>query len=38
MTLDWGTHNIIIYDIDKTKVVLFFIARKQKLLQQLTAI
>lgn len=37
VTLDWGIHNVVIYDINKTKAMLFFKARKKKLLKQLIA-
>lgn len=37
MILDWGTRNTVTYDIGKTEGVLFSKARKQKLLEQLTA-
>ncbi len=35
--LKWGTRNIVTYDISKTKAMLFSKARKQKLLESLTA-
>ena len=37
MTLTWGKRNVVTYDIGKTEAVLFFKARKQKLLEQLIA-
>lgn len=37
MTLDWGKRNAVTDDIGKTKAVLFSKAKKQKLLEQLTA-
>ena len=36
ITLNWGTHNAVTYDISKTKAMLFSKTRKQKLLEQLT--
>ena len=37
ITLEWGTRNAVTYDISKTEAMLFSKARKQKLLEQLTA-
>lgn len=37
ITINWGTRNTVIYNISKTKTMLFFKARKQKLLKQLIA-
>ena len=33
ITLDWGTHNAVTYDITKTEAILFFKARNQKLVK-----
>ena len=38
ITLNWRTHNAVIYDISKTKAMLFSKAKKKKLLEQLTTI
>ena len=37
ITLNWGSRNAVTYDIGKTEAMLFSKARKQKLLEQLTA-
>ncbi len=37
ITLDWGKHNAVTYNIIKTKAMLFSKARKHKFLRQLTA-
>ena len=37
ITLEWGTRNAVTYNIRKTEAILFSKARKQKLLEQLTA-
>ena len=37
ITIDWRAYNAITYNISKTKAMLFSKARKQKLLEQLTA-
>ena len=36
IVLNWGMRNAVTYDIGKTEAMLFFKAKKQKLLQQLT--
>ena len=33
ITLDWGKHNAVTYDIAKTKAILFSKARNQKLVK-----
>ena len=38
ITLDWGTCNAVIYNINKMEAKLFFKARNQKLVKQLTTI
>ena len=37
ITLDWGTRNVVTYDISKTEAILFSKARNQKLAKQLMA-